>query len=118
MSEPEGPKRPNDLDARLKEAQSRRQAEKDRGAARGRAANSGMGLGFRIAVDIVAALIVGVGIGVLLDRWLGTTPWLMIVFFVLGSAAGLMNVFRAVSGQGYSVGFRKDRKNGPDADRK
>jgi len=49
---------------------------------------------------LVAALIVGVGIGLLLDRWLGTTPWFLIVFFLLGAAAGILNVYRAASGMG------------------
>ena len=34
------------------------------------------------------------GLGIVLDRWLGTTPWLLIVFFVLGCAAGFLNVYR------------------------
>ncbi len=113
MTEPEDPSSLNDLDRRLKAAQTRRQDDKDRGGkAQGRAAGSGMGLGFRIAVDLVAALIVGVGIGLLLDTWLGTTPWFLIIFFFLGSAAGMLNVYRTATGQGYAVGFRKD--DGPD----
>lgn len=109
MTEPADPSPPNDLDTRLREAQARRRAEKDRGKkAEGRFAKSGIGLGFRIAVDMLAALVVGVGIGVLLDRWLGTTPWMLIVFFLLGSAAGIMNVFRVMSGYGYAVGYHKN----------
>ncbi len=109
MTEPEDPSSLNDLDRRLKAAQARRQDDKDReGKAQGRAAGSGMGLGFRIAVDLVAALIVGVGIGLLLDSWLGTTPLLLIIFFFLGSAAGMLNVYRTATGQGYAVGFHKD----------
>jgi len=52
------------------------------------------GVGFRAGVEIVAALVVGVALGWSLDRWLGTFPWLFLVFFVLGSAAGIMNVYR------------------------
>jgi ATP synthase protein I len=37
---------------------------------------------------------VGVAIGFFLDRWLGTWPWLFLVFFVLGSVAGVLNVYR------------------------
>jgi len=117
MTEPEDPSSLKDLDARLSKAQSRRRETQDRvKGAEGRAANSGLGLGFRIAVDILAALAIGVGIGVLLDRWLGTTPWMLIVFFVLGSAAGIMNVFRVMGGYGYAVGFRKDTEAGPARD--
>jgi ATP synthase protein I len=45
-------------------------------------------------VEVVSALVVGVGIGWALDRWLGTWPWLFLVFFVMGSAAGVLNVYR------------------------
>ena len=115
MTEPEDPSSLNDLDARLKEAQSRQRAAKDRAkGSGGRAANSGLGLGFRIAVDLVAALIVGVGIGLLLDLWLGTRPWMLILFFFLGSAAGMLNVYRTATGQGYAVGYRKNGESEQD----
>ena len=118
MTEPDDPSSLKDLDERLREAKARRSAEKDRGKkAAGRASGAGMGLGFRVAVDILAALAVGVGIGVLLDRWLGTKPWMLIVFFLLGSAAGIMNVFRVMSGYGYSVGYRKPEKDKDEEDR-
>lgn len=54
-----------------------------------------MGLGFRIAVELVSALCVGLAIGWALDHFLGTRPWGLIVFFLLGVAAGMVNVFRA-----------------------
>ena len=43
---------------------------------------------------------------ILIDGWLGTKPWAMIVFFFLGSLAGILNVYRAQTGQYYKVGFR------------
>jgi ATP synthase protein I len=52
------------------------------------------GIGFRAGVEMVSALVVGIAIGVLLDRWLGTWPWLFLLFFVFGSAAGVLNVYR------------------------
>ncbi len=61
---------------------------------------SGFGVAFRIGVELVAALVIGVGTGLLLDRWLGSTPWFLIVFFFLGAAAGVLNVYRAASGIG------------------
>lgn len=60
-----------------------------------------LGLAYRIGTEIVAALIVGVGSGILLDRWLGTQPWGLIVLFFLGAGAGVANVYRAVGGLGY-----------------
>ncbi len=62
---------------------------------RSRAADSsGMGVGLKIAVEIVAAIAVGIGLGLALDAWLGTKPWLMLLFFFLGIAAAFMNVIR------------------------
>ena len=113
MTEPDGPSSLNDLDRRLKAAQAKRQAEKDRGAeAKGRPADTGIGLGFRIAVDMLAALLVGVGLGLVLDRWLNTAPLFLILFFFLGGAAGILNVYRTATHQGLAVGYRKDDKAG------
>ena len=53
-----------------------------------------MGSAFKLGTELVAAVIVGTIIGFILDNWFGTKPWLMIVFFFLGSAAGLQNVIR------------------------
>jgi ATP synthase protein I len=56
---------------------------------------SAMARGFRLSAELVAGVLVGAGIGWLLDRWLGITPWGMIVFLLLGFAAGVLNVMRA-----------------------
>jgi ATP synthase protein I len=55
----------------------------------------GMAYGMRMAAELVGAVIVGGAIGWGLDRWLGSTPWLFLLFFVLGFAAGVLNVVRA-----------------------
>ena len=51
--------------------------------------------GFRLSSELVAGVLVGAGIGWLIDRWLGSTPWGLIVFLLLGFAAGILNVMRA-----------------------
>jgi len=51
--------------------------------------------GFRLSSELVAGVLVGAGIGWLLDRWLGISPWGLIVFLLLGFAAGVLNVMRA-----------------------
>jgi len=64
-----------------------------------RLAGGAMGQGFRFAVEIVVTTVVGTAIGWQLDRWLGTKPWLLIVFMLLGVAAGFMSLFRAVAAE-------------------
>ena len=51
--------------------------------------------GFRLSSEMVGGVLVGAGLGWLLDRWLGTTPWGLILFLLLGFAAGILNVMRA-----------------------
>ena len=53
-------------------------------------------VGMRVAVELVAAFAVAVGIGWALDRWLGTTPLFICVFVLLGGAAGALNVWRVM----------------------
>lgn len=92
MSDEDDPSRLADLETRLKAARQRR-SEAESGK-RSRVPTGEFGPAVRVAVDLVAGVIVGVLIGLGLDRWLGTGPWLMLVFFVLGAAAGIMNVMR------------------------
>ena len=56
---------------------------------------SAYSFGFRLAIDLVVGVLAGFGIGWLLDYWLGTSPWLLLVFTMLGIAAGISNVIRA-----------------------
>jgi ATP synthase protein I len=56
---------------------------------------SAMARGFRLSTELVAGVLVGAAIGWLLDRWLRISPWGMIVFLLLGFAAGVLNVMRA-----------------------
>jgi ATP synthase protein I len=48
----------------------------------------------KVVVEIVAAMAVGLGIGILADNYFETRPLFIIIFFLLGSAAGILNVFR------------------------
>ena len=56
---------------------------------------SAIARGFRLSTELVAGVLVGAFIGWLLDRWLGISPWGLIVFLLLGFAAGVLNVMRA-----------------------
>jgi ATP synthase protein I len=102
-SGPRGEDPLSDLDARLRAARER--GTPKGGAGVGGGTTGGLGLGLRIGVEMVSALGVGLAIGWGLDRWLGTKPWLMVVFFFLGAAAGILNVYRAAQGMDDSVGF-------------
>ncbi|MFD1703164.1 AtpZ/AtpI family protein [Methylopila henanensis] len=54
----------------------------------------GFARAFRLSSEFIAGVVVGGGLGWALDRWLGTTPLAMIVFVLLGFAAGVLNVMR------------------------
>ena len=57
---------------------------------------SGAGFGFKISTEIIAALVVGVGIGLVVDNYLNTKPFGLIIFFILGAFAGFLNVYRVM----------------------
>ena len=82
-----------DLKTRLKIARSKLQnqnlenADKKKGVFLGNA--------FKLGTELVAAVAVGTIIGFILDNWFDTKPLLIIIFFLFGAAAGILNVFRA-----------------------
>ena len=84
-------KMPKDFKTRLKIAKSKikKQLDNDEGK-RG----SFMGNAFKLGTELVAAVVVGTIIGFILDTWFDTKPWLIIIFFFLGAAAGILNVIR------------------------
>src|SRR3954468_13755570 len=56
---------------------------------------SALARGFSLSTELVAGVLVGAFIGWSLVNWLGSSPWGMIVFLLLGFAAGVINVMRA-----------------------
>lgn len=82
-----------DFDARLAQAREQRAAgpKPDSGGALSKHA------GFQAGIEIIGGVVGGGLIGWVLDYWLGTTPWMMIVLFVLGAAGGLRNAYRRLS---------------------
>ena len=85
---------PEDFKTRLKIAKSKIKKQiQDDTEKRG----SFMGSAFKLGTELVAAVAVGTIIGFILDSWFGTKPWLIIVFFFLGAAGGMLNVIRAAN---------------------
>lgn len=89
MTADEPPPSLEDLDRRLREA---RGTQERPGAAPSRTRSIGQAL--RLATEMASALFVGVVIGWGLDELLGTRPWMMLLFLVLGMAAGTLNAYR------------------------
>jgi ATP synthase protein I len=58
---------------------------------------SGYARGFRLSSELVAGVVVGAGLGLLIDHWLKSPPWGLIVFGMLGFAAGVLNVVRSAT---------------------
>ena len=54
-----------------------------------------LGKALKISTELVAAVVVGSTIGFLLDNWFDTKPLLTICFFIMGVAAGILNVFKS-----------------------
>ena len=108
MEERESPDRLKSLGERLERA--RRQQEPARRPVETgdpSIVSAALGIGMRFGVELVVAVGVGTGLGWLVDRGLGTRPWGMVVLMVLGAAAGILNAWRAVTGQGAAIGFRR-----------
>ena len=54
-----------------------------------------LGKAFKISTELVASVVVGTTLGYILDVWFGTKPWLIICFFFMGVAAGILNVIKS-----------------------
>lgn len=78
----------------MRAARDREDEVTGRKAEPGGNAGSGMGQGFRLATEMVSALVVGTLIGVWLDRWFKTSPLFLLVFFFLGAAAAMLGAYR------------------------
>lgn len=78
-----------DFDRRLKDARQRRAGTGHENR------QSAFGQAFRLSSEMVAGVLVGGFIGWTLDKWLGTSPWFLLVFFFFGVAAGILNAVRA-----------------------
>ena len=85
---------PEDFKTRLKIAKSKIKKQLDEEDEK---RGTFMGNAFKLGTELVAAVAVGTIIGFILDSWFDTKPWLIIIFFFLGAAAGMLNVIRAAN---------------------
>ena len=101
----------DDLGARLESAKSA-PIDQTRTKKNDRSENgNALALAFRVGVELISAVAVGTAIGWGLDQWFETRPWFMLVFTVVGGAAGIINVYRMASGFNYAAGYQKDNSN-------
>ncbi|MBX9908556.1 MAG: AtpZ/AtpI family protein [Beijerinckiaceae bacterium] len=113
MSEPDKNASDSELRARLgslKSAIGRAEAGDKPGPTRAGqdgALAGAMSSGFRAATDLAGGIIAGALLGYLGDRWLGTSPFLLIAFLAIGTIAGLRSVYR--------LGARPTHRSGPGA---
>ena len=83
---------PDDLKTRLKIAKSK---YKNKNQSDKSNEKSSFGKAFQLSTELVSAVLVATIIGFILDNWFDTKPWLIIIFFFIGVATGIINVIRS-----------------------
>jgi ATP synthase protein I len=101
-------RRRRDLDAILAARRPAKGIEADRPKSGGMA---GFGNALKLSSEFIAGILVGVGLGWVIDHWAGTSPWGLIVFLFLGFGAGVLNVLRSV-GRVAEAGIRQPEDKG------
>jgi len=104
MTEDQRPPSIKDLDKKIQKARDA-QAAPDSGPPQ----PSPVGQALRLAVEMASTLFVGAGLGWLLDRWLDTRPWFLLVFLLLGGVGGLLNVYR--TGKRFNGPAEKEKRS-------
>lgn len=106
----------SDLASRIAFAKQSRAVGDDRAPANGSGDMSGLGRGMRIGTEFIAAILVGAGLGYLIDLGLGTSPWGMLILLLIGFAAGILNVIRVVAEMNAASPAPPGSDLGPDAE--
>ena len=105
-------RRLHDLEGRVRDARNRRAPASSQAQARGAA----FGQALKLATEMIAGVAVGGFIGWWLDWVFGTQPILMVVFLVLGAAAGITNVVRSAQKAQSQAGPLPGKDLPPDED--
>ena len=71
---------------------------------------SGLAKGMQVGAEFAGGIIVGVVIGLLLDKWFSTTPIFLVIFLFLGFGASLLNVFRYINNIDQNIGIYRQIK--------
>lgn len=95
MADDAGKQQPPSLDEFSKRLEAVRGDTKDAKASQARTGPA-LGRAFRVASELLAGLFVGGGLGLGLDKLLATTPWFLLAGLLVGFAAGILNVARAM----------------------
>ncbi|WP_312797720.1 AtpZ/AtpI family protein [Tianweitania sp.] len=107
-------RRRRDLGAKL--ASRRPETQAGAGDAKSRGA-TGYGQAMKLSSEFIAGIVVGAGLGWIVDRFAGTSPWGLIIFLLLGFGAGVLNVLRS-AGLVADAGLRSSDAPPADTDRK
>ena len=70
-----------------------------------------LGMALKLSTEMVAAVLVGTIIGYILDSWFDSKPWLIIIFFFVGAAAGITNVVRSAKLMQKNVNKKQKKEN-------
>ena len=105
-------RRLHDLEGKVRDARLRHEPASSQAQDRG----SAMGQALKLSTEMIGGVAVGGFIGWALDRWLGTAPILMVVFLLLGGAAGIMNVIRTAQRRQAAAGPLPGKDLPPDDD--
>jgi ATP synthase protein I len=97
--------RRRDLEAKLaSKGLGRKTSSEDEGTGTA----SGVAQAMKLSSEFIAGVLVGAGLGWLADRFLGTSPWGLIILLLLGFCAGTLNILRSAGRVAENRGFEPD----------
>ena len=96
----------NNISLRIKEANASLKGHDTEIQSKTKKKDSALAIAFRVGVELISALIVGTAIGWWLDKWLNSSPWMLILFILFGFLAGIWNTYKVAKG----LGLRKNEK--------